>query len=236
MSIYVCGDTHNSIDISKLSSSNWPLGKELLEKDVLVVLGDFGLLWGHPGTRAAKKDQYWLDWLGAKPFTTAFVDGNHENFHVINDLPTEVKWGNEVGVVETSGKSIYHLRRGHKYTVNGKSVLALGGAESHDKGCRIEGISWWPGESWSSEDCERIAKQLPISVDYVLAHNCPQYVSNLMFELHPRNCSVASAMNKLVEGTNCKEWHFGHWHREKEMHIDDKKYICHYNGEPWRLE
>jgi hypothetical protein len=235
MSIYVCGDIHGDLDIGLLSFSNWPESRELTEKDVVVILGDFGLIWGHPGTRCAKKDQYWLDWLGKRPYTVAFVDGNHENFDLINKLPTVVKWANEVGVVETSEKPIYHLRRGRKYTINGKSALALGGAESHDKGRRIEGLSWWPAEVWSSDDCERIAEQLPISVDYVLAHTCPQYVANLMFELYPRNCSVASAMNNLVDAISCKEWHFGHWHQNKEIDIDGKKYICHYRSKPWRL-
>ena len=55
MSIYVCGDTHGDLDIGLLSFSNWPESRKLTEKDVVVILGDFGLIWGHPGTRRAKK-------------------------------------------------------------------------------------------------------------------------------------------------------------------------------------
>ena len=56
--IYVTGDTHIPIDISKLSSKNFPQQKELTKNDYVIICGDFGGVWyGGP------KDDYWLDWL-----------------------------------------------------------------------------------------------------------------------------------------------------------------------------
>ena len=56
--------------------------------DYVVIAGDFGGLWD-----GSQKDQYWLDWLNKKPFTTLFVDGNHENFDLLNTLPEKrMEW------------------------------------------------------------------------------------------------------------------------------------------------
>ena len=46
MAIYVCGDTHGPIDIDKLKEENWSEQKSLTKDDFLIILGDFGLIWG----------------------------------------------------------------------------------------------------------------------------------------------------------------------------------------------
>ena len=45
--IFLTGDTHIPIDISKLNSKNFPEGKNLTKDDYVIVLGDFGLLWNY---------------------------------------------------------------------------------------------------------------------------------------------------------------------------------------------
>ena len=47
MAIYVTGDTHQSIDIHKLTTSNFPEQKELTKNDYVIICGDFGLLWNY---------------------------------------------------------------------------------------------------------------------------------------------------------------------------------------------
>lgn len=32
---------------------------------------------------------WWRSWLNDRPFTTLFVDGNHENFDLLNAYPVE---------------------------------------------------------------------------------------------------------------------------------------------------
>ena len=80
MSVYITGDTHGGFQ--RFGSKYFPQQKNMGREDYVIVTGDFGGLWdGSP------KDQYWLDWLEEKPFTTLFVDGNHENFDLLNALP-----------------------------------------------------------------------------------------------------------------------------------------------------
>ena len=43
MKIYVTGDTHIPIDISKLNMREFPEQKELTREDYVIILGDFGL-------------------------------------------------------------------------------------------------------------------------------------------------------------------------------------------------
>ena len=76
--IYVTGDTHANLDISKLSTKKFPQQRELTKDDYVIVAGDFGLVWDGSG-----REIYWQDWLADKNFTTLFVDGNHENFDIL---------------------------------------------------------------------------------------------------------------------------------------------------------
>jgi len=84
MKVFITGDTHIPHDIHKLNSRNFPKGKSLTKDDVVIVLGDFGLLWNNIPD---KEELWWTNWLNSQPWTTLFVDGNHENFYRLNQLP-----------------------------------------------------------------------------------------------------------------------------------------------------
>ena len=43
--IYVTGDTHGQIDISKLFPGSFPDGKGLTRDDYMIICGDFGGVW-----------------------------------------------------------------------------------------------------------------------------------------------------------------------------------------------
>jgi predicted phosphodiesterase len=134
--IYLTGDTHGSLDIRKLSTSRFPEQRQMKKEDYVVVLGDFGLVWNND-----KDDMYWRKWLEEKPFTTLFVDGNHENFDLLNNFE-EVPW--KGGKVQFINSSIIHLMRGQVYEIEGKKFFTMGGASSLDKQYRVAGKSWWP--------------------------------------------------------------------------------------------
>lgn len=88
MAIFVTGDVHGGAEYgsSRFSSKSWPDGRTLSRDDVVVVAGDFGFVWDGSNT-----DRYWLDWFESKPWTTCFVDGNHENHRMLAELP-ETEW------------------------------------------------------------------------------------------------------------------------------------------------
>ena len=64
----------------------FPEQKTMTKNDFVIICGDFGCIWG-----GDKTDKYLLKTLGEKPFTTLFVDGNHENFDLLNAYPV-TKW------------------------------------------------------------------------------------------------------------------------------------------------
>ena len=83
--IYLTGDIHGQYDIHKLATrglANQDIAPK--EGDFLVVCGDFGLVWNK---RQNSEERYWLRWLAKKPWTTLFVDGNHENFDRLGRVP-----------------------------------------------------------------------------------------------------------------------------------------------------
>ena len=86
--IYVTGDTHR--EFSRFEEVNEFLVHPK-ENDYVIVCGDFGLLW-------AKDDmlEYELEWLGSLPFKILWVQGNHENYDMIEEYPIELWHGGKV--------------------------------------------------------------------------------------------------------------------------------------------
>ena len=120
--VYITGDTHSEFE--RFSSRRFPQQKEMTRADYLVICGDFGGVWDN-----SSQQRYWLDWLEQKPFTTLFVDGNHENFDLLQQLPCREWQGGQVHVVR---ENILHLMRGEIFTFAGRSWFAMGGGASHD--------------------------------------------------------------------------------------------------------
>lgn len=245
---FVCGDTHGSErDTLKMSSRKWPEGKTLTKEDVLFQLGDFGWIW-YPLHGFNKEQDNWLDWIANKPWTTAVVLGNHENYDIIATLPWTQKWGNDVQYYEIeNGNRIYFLKRGAIYEVNGQKILAIGGAHSIDKGNRIEGQSWWRQEDITQAEIDNCLDELSKhedEVDFVLTHTCPdKYVttfvpqhllSSLGGKRHDFTAKFLEVVNNQIK---FHQWHFGHFHMDK-MHIGiNGDYMrCHYMGTPFELE
>lgn len=116
--IYITGDTHGNW--SRLLEIDW-LGKD----DYVIVCGDFGIWTDN------KNERKFLDMLNDMPFTTLFVDGNHENFdRLLGDEFNEFRWHG--GMAKEIRRNILYLERGYVYTICGKKFFTFGGASSHD--------------------------------------------------------------------------------------------------------
>lgn len=124
MTIYLTGDTHGHIDIAKLNNKNFPDQKKLTKKDYVVVLGDFGLVWNK-----SKRQESLLNEYNSKAYTLLFIDGNHENFDLLNEYPVE-EWNG--GKVHRIKENIIHLMRGQVFNMDGKTFFTMGGAYSID--------------------------------------------------------------------------------------------------------
>ena len=119
MEIFITGDTLG--DFTRFKKKIFYEQAELTKDDCVIITGDFGGVWdGSAGER------YWLE---AKSFTTLFVSGNHENFDILAEFPTEEWHGEKVRCV---CPSIIHLLRGQIYDIQGKTFFTMGGASSHD--------------------------------------------------------------------------------------------------------
>lgn len=212
--IYLTGDTHGTIEIGKLSRANLAVERvEPGEGDFVIILGDFGLVFAPNGQSA--EERWWLKWLDEKPWTTLFVDGNHENFARLNELPEE-EWRG--GRVHRVSESVLHLMRGQIFEIDGRSFFTMGGAASHDRQFRKEGRSWWPEELPSEEELARADAALDgcgRRVDYVLTHCAPTLVQG---RINPTFLPdrLTEYLQHVRDTTAFHRWYFGHYHIDRE--------------------
>ncbi|HNW46769.1 MAG TPA: metallophosphoesterase [Thermotogota bacterium] len=201
--IYISGDTHGTID-SRFSEINFR------PEDFIIILGDFGFLWEAEPT---EKEAVLLRELGSKGSTVLFIDGNHENFDRLDRLPTETRFGAEVGVIQPG---LYHLRRGNIYTIDNRRFFAMGGGLSIDKEFRIPGLSWWPQEQPSWEETQHALETLEIhdnEVDYVLTHAAPLTIKRIVLRGDNRFPDPTEQfLESLYPLIRFKLWFFGHYH------------------------
>lgn len=219
--IYITGDTHIPVDIQRLSSKNFPRGKEMTKNDYVIIAGDFGGVWD--GTN---EEKYWIKWLKEKSFSVLFVDGNHENFDMLKSLPEIPFCG---GMVHKVDDGIYHLMRGEVYVIEGKKIFTFGGASSHDKDIRTEGKNWWKDELPSNAEMEQARKKLSdydFSVDYVITHASPTSVQEALFPSYETNC-LTDFLEEIKGRLNYKKWFFGHYHKDIRL---DEKHMALFNG------
>jgi predicted phosphohydrolase len=223
--IFVTGDTHGYHSIGKLSKKNWPEGHELTKKDYLIVAGDFGMLWSYLRTKA---EEYWLKWLDDQPWTTLFVDGNHENFNLLDKLQEKELFGDRVGIVS---HSIFHLRRGICYRINGQKILTIGGAHSHDRPYRKWGETMWQQEEITDKDI-RIAKSsiedAMFEVDHVITHCAPPnwairaMPADRVAYYNPDPSEESLGLIRDHSGLTYGKWWFGHYHTDTEDCYENK--------------
>ena len=243
--IYCTGDIHG--DPRRFSVDNFPEQKEMTRDDFVIILGDFGLVWSN-----SKDEKYWLDWLNNKPFTTLFVDGNHENFNMLYTFPIVDFHGGKAHKIRDN---IYHLMRGYVFDICDKKFFAFGGASSHDiqdgildpddfvdmddfrdtyrrwqkygKMFRVRGVSWWDQEMPNDEEMERGRQSLKAvnnEVDFVISHCAPQEVASLI-GFTDRDKLTWYFNELLWDGLKFTKWLFGHYHTNKQIM---GKFICLY--------
>ena len=222
--IYVTGDTHGDLDMSKVGAKNWEEGKSLTADDYLIVCGDFGLIWDPPHQISAR-EQAWTHWLEDKPWTTLFLDGNHENFPRINSYPVIEKFG---GKVHKISDKIFHLMRGEYYTIQDHTFWVMGGARSHDKMYRTEGESWWPEEMPTYAEMNYGIDNLrahDMKVDFILTHCAPRKIQEQMASWYEAD-DVVAFLNIVYADVDFQHWYCGHYHMDAEW---DEKFTSLYN-------
>lgn len=204
--IYVTGDTHGEIDFEKL---NVLRDFNVTHKDTLIILGDAGICWIGEITKRH------IDLYEKLNITVIFVDGNHENFDLIETLPVVEYHG---ALMHKVSDHIYHVMRGEIMEIEGFSMLCIGGAKSIDKFLRKEHYSWWPQEDISVHDIDNARENLKRynnKVDLVLTHCVDSYSLKALLRFpKDRNTEM---LNFIDEEVSYRYWMFGHYHQDATL-------------------
>ena len=224
--VFICGDTHagQAGDAKKLTSKNWNEGKALTKQDYLIILGDFGYIWNV--NEPNREELYNYKWFDEKHWTTLFIDGNHENFDRIEKLPEIDMFDGKVGKLTDS---IYHLKRGEIYTINGIKLFTFGGGFSIDQERRREYLSWWSQEAPNDAEYKNGIKNLQKhnwKVDMVLTHDCSTRIYGLFdFPKYYQTTQLQKFFDDLEKDVDYDKWYFGHYHEDRV--IDDKHEVLY---------
>lgn len=230
--IFITGDTHREQDIYKINPDDgFQQGKQLTRDDTMIICGDFGCVWD-----GGNGDDFWLNWLDSLPWMTCFVDGNHENFDLLNQYPVE-EWNG--GKVHKVREHIVHLIRGEMYTIEDISFFVFGGGVSHDAQYRTEHVNWWRQELPTHEEVANAMKTLEIhhwKADVILSHD--------VFTKHPfadkfpvemerygsEYVNIHTVLETIEEKTDYGIWLHGHYHKDILLQTpSNKPCMCLFN-------
>lgn len=167
-------------------------------------------------------DESVRDFWDNMPWTTLFIDGNHENHELLDSYLIE-EWNG--GKIHKISDSIYHLLRGQVFNIDGITLFTMGGAESIDKKYRKEGVSWWSREMPSEEEYKEAVNNLNKhnrTVDCVLTHCAPEDYLNKR-KMNGMNYHSSNELEKffdIIAGSpsiKYKGWYFGHYHDDVDQ-------------------
>ncbi|MGN0413023.1 MAG: metallophosphoesterase [Lachnospiraceae bacterium] len=252
--IYITGDTHGEYE--RFSNRYMrKQGLELGEKDYVIVCGDFGLCWARDPTFI-----YNCKFFADKKYTTLWIQGNHENYDMIEEYPVEEWHGGKVRhIVEDK---VILLERGQVFEIEGKTFFTFGGAASHDiqggildredkdydnkrrkairRGLpfRINHETWWEQELPNEDEMNEGRNHLAgcgYKVDYVLTHCCATSVQKLIDRETGRQSKpdiLTDYLQEIEEKLAYKHWYFGHYHMD--LDVDEKHSLLYHAMVPIR--
>lgn len=218
--VLVTGDTHGKYDLSRFLSFNDVGGYKLGKKDSVIIAGDFGGVW-----YGDERDDEVLDIYAEKPYITYFVDGNHENFDLLNKYKVTEVNGAKCHAIR---KNLFHVCRGEILKLDGLDIFCFGGATSTDKMYREEGKSWWPQEMPSEAEYENATKNLAKvynEVDYVITHSAPTPTLKYMADWYETD-KLTNWLGRLENKIHYEKWYFGHYHVNRKI---DDRHVCLYD-------
>ena len=217
--IFVTGDTHGMLDIYHILPDSFNQADELTRDDYLIVAGDCGVLF-YP---EMADNQKVLKIVSELPYTLLWVDGNHENFDLIEQYPLE-QWNG--GLIQKISENCFHLMRGNYYTIDGTSIFAFGGGISIDRKWRREHVSWWPQELPNTQEYDLgldNLKKHQNKVDCIITHAAPISVmkgifggTGFSFEEGKGEIPLDTYLEELKNTIDYKQWYLGHLHKDDE--------------------
>lgn len=224
--ILLTGDTHGNV--RWFSSHVFKTAKKH-RCDLIFQVGDFGIWPGREGQSYLAALEGW-----AKHYNIPiwFIDGNHEDFDQLYELPVGVDGLRKVR------EHITHVPRGHRWEWGGRRFLACGGATSIDVAYRLPRVSWWPQEAITTAEVDlcvaggaadvMITHDAPLDVDVHGRHG----LDPADLPLTIRNAAYGNrlALQHIVDAARPSLLIHGHWHVE-----DDHAVVRSADGRPMRV-
>lgn len=237
--IFATGDTHGGFQ--RFQKEHFSEQERMTRSDYIIICGDFGGVWD-----GSLEEQRKLDRLSRLPVTILFVDGNHENFDILNDLPAEAWHG---GRIHRIRPNVLHLMRGQVFDIDGCTFFTMGGASSHDieggilnpespsferrywalrrmgARFRVDHISWWGEELPAQEEYATARANLDRvdwRVDYVITHCAPTGVANVIGKGSYLPDRLTDFLEEVSQKLKFHYWLFGHYH---DNHNIGEKYV-----------
>ncbi len=205
--IYITGDTHGDITRFKQFKAVFPKYRHHL-----LVCGDFGFVWD--GSEQEKRRLAKLERLNCN---ILFVEGTHDNLDLLSNYPLEQFCG---GKVRRIAKNVYWMQRGELYTIEDRTVFAMGGGESSDADERQEGVNWWRAELPSLAEIESARQTIAAAkdgVDIVVTHHNPRLELGLIDEQRQTVNALGVFLADVARNVRYRHWYFGMDHVDKTI-------------------
>lgn len=239
--IYITGDCHRNFE--RFNKSIFPEQNEMTKEDYVIICGDFGGVWSKD--EESREETMLLDWLDCKPYTTLFVDGNHENFDRLYQYPVEEWHGGKIHKIRDS---VFHLMRGQVFEICGKKIFTFGGASSHDieDGIlelddpkylikkmeldmeralyRVNHLNWWAQELPTEEEMEEGRRNLEANgnqVDFIISHCCSSSMQVLIGGSGFQQDILTGYFEEIKQKVRFKKWFFGHYHDNRNVSAEE---------------
>ena len=208
--IYLVSDIHGHIRLNWLAEKLENLN--ITSSDHLVILGDAGIVW------SANEHLEVREYYDLLPCKVLFVDGNHENFDLLDAYPTTELGG---GAVHKITDNIFHLMRGQVFTIDGLKIFTMGGGESPDLDSRLEDNPWLKYEIPSKEELLEGAESLEkndCKIDVIITHEPSSTIKGFLKLGESEAVRVTTLNAYFDELSKCSEfdrWFFGSLHLDK---------------------
>lgn len=243
--LYLTGDTHGRWDRLR------HYDKILTEEDELLICGDFGLLWN-----GGRDFEMYKQLLSEFRYKILWIDGNHENFDMLNSYDVDTWRGGKVHHIVKD--KIIHLCRGQVFDLCGIKTFTFGGGSSLDieggvlsvddpeylakvrrnisSGLRyrVEHFTWWREEMPSDEEFKEGLDNLASvgnKVDMIVTHSSSNKVldavaSHMGFK--PERDKLTEYLSQLENTVEFKKWFCGHYHTDLE--VDGKHRVLYHEA------
>lgn len=225
--VYLTADWHGNVASFQNFLNSMPC--RLTENDIIVILGDCGIMYGNEIHGSLRKKM--------KNLCCKFIvmRGNHDKryYKYAVEHPErfvfETRWDNDV-CYDKKYPNIFYVRDDAAiYNIDGNNILFIPGAYSVDKAYRLaKGWPWEPDEQLDYNECCAVIELVEKNnnkIDYIFSHTCPRQFQYQMKDLliTDYNFIVDNSMEKMMDiifdsiGQNIKGWYWGHYHGERDF-------------------